>query len=337
MRVVKVAIAGLGGVGRATAELLLSRRGRYREVYATDVRLAAACGSRSGRADPDGLEASDLDALEDGRTGPDFIAASGADILIEAGPSDFRTGGPGLVYIHASLSAGLDTIVVSKGALVHSGSALRQLAKSTGATLKLSGAAASALPTIDLLEHSLKGCRVVRVEGILNATTNYLLDAMTTRGIDFHEALRQAQAGGFAEANPSNDVDGWDTAAKLVLIANFGLGADLTMEDVQVEGIGSVTMDRVQAWRADGVVPKLVGELSWPDGLLRATVGIRTYPTKDPLSQVGGKDKAIRILTEEMGETIAIASGKEPMATAAAALKDLESLLAMRAAGPSSD
>lgn len=96
-------------------------------------------------------------------------------------------------------------------------------------------------------------------------------------------------------------------------------------------------MDTVQAWRADGVVPKLVGELSWPDGLLRATVGIRTYPTKDPISQVGGKDKAIRILTEEMGETIAIASGKEPMATAAAALKDLESLLAMRAAGPSSD
>lgn len=186
MQIYRVAIAGLGGVGRATANLLLSRRRRYRDVYNADVRLVAVCGSRSGLADIHGLEADRLASLDEGLSGPEFIEASGADILIEAGPSDFRTGGPGLAYIRSSLSSGRDTIVISKGALVHSGKPLRELAQGSGALLRLSGAAASALPTIDLIEHDLKGCEVLEIEGILNATTNHLLDAMTTRGIGPH-------------------------------------------------------------------------------------------------------------------------------------------------------
>ncbi|MDU0220375.1 hypothetical protein, partial [Escherichia coli] len=86
-----------------------------------------------------------------------------ADILIEAGPSDFRTGGPGLAYMRSSLASGRDTIAISKGALVNSGRELRALARSSGAMLKLSGAAAAALPTIDLIEHSLKGCDVLEI------------------------------------------------------------------------------------------------------------------------------------------------------------------------------
>ncbi|MEH6717240.1 MAG: homoserine dehydrogenase [Aurantimonas endophytica] len=332
MRVAKVAIAGLGGVGRATAMLLLSRRERYLRLYGTDVRLVAVCGSRSGLSDASGLEADRLDTLQAGLSGPEFVAASGAGILIEAGPSDFRTGGPGLAYIRPSLSDGRDTIVISKGALVHSGRELQALAEASGATLKISGATAGSLPTIDLLEHSLLGCTVLRMEGILNATTNYLLDAMTTRGIGFNEALREAQAGGFAESDPRNDTEGWDTASKLLILGNFGLGLDLAMDDIPVEGIHSVTEERIKAWQADGLVPKLVGSLVLDDGAARASVGIKTYPRADPLAQVRGKNKAIRITTDAMGETIAIGSGTEPLATSAAALKDLEHILAARSA-----
>ncbi|EKE79044.1 homoserine dehydrogenase [Oceanibaculum indicum P24] len=332
MNVVRVAIAGFGGVGRATANLLLSRRDRYRRVYGTDIRLVAVCGSRSGLADADGLETGRLDALEPGLSGPEFIEASGADILIEAGPSDFRTGGPGLAYIRSSLSSGRDTIVISKGALVHSGPSLRAMARSSGALLKLSGAAAAALPTLDLIEHSLKGCEVLEVEGILNATTNYLLDAMTTQNLGFDEALGRAQAGGFAEADPRNDTEGWDTASKLILIANFGLDAGLTMDDLVVDGIQSITEQQIEAWRKEQRVPKLVGSLIRTGGAIRAAVGVRTYPLSDPLAQVSGKNKAIRITTDAMGETIAIGSGTEPLATAAAALKDLEHILTARAA-----
>lgn len=330
MQVMKIAIAGFGGVGRATAELLLSRRERYRRFYGADVRLVAVCGSRSGLFDADGLEVDRLDALEPGLTGPDFVAASGASILIEAGPSDYRTGGPGLPYIRSALSGARDVIVISKGALVHSGRELRALARGSNALLKISGAAAAALPTIDLLGHSLLGSRVLKLEGILNATTNYLLDAMTARGIGFDEALREAQAGGFAEADPRNDTEGWDTAAKLLLIANFGLGGDLAMDDIAVTGIQSVTRVEIEAWRAEGFVPKLVGGLTFENGELQAHVSIRTYPMTDPLAHVGGKSKAIRFTTDAMGETIAISHGPEPLATAAAALKDLEQILMAR-------
>ncbi|MBB4278389.1 homoserine dehydrogenase [Rhizobium mongolense] len=330
MKTFRIAIAGFGGVGRATAGLLLSRRARYCEAYDADVRLVAVCGSRSGVKSVDGLEKEQLSTLEDGLSGLAFIEESGADILIEAGPSDFRTGGPGLAYLRSSLSAGLDTIVISKGALVHSGRELRALSKGSGAILKLSGAAAAALPTIDLVEYNLKGCEVLEVEGILNATTNYLLDAMTTRGIGFGDALREAQLGGFAEADPRNDTEGWDTACKLLILANFGLGADLTMNDLTVEGIQSVSAERIDAWRGQGLVPKLVGRLSRVNGATRAQVGIRTYPLADPFANIRGKDKAIRIVTDAMGATLAIGSGKEPLATAAAALKDLEHILVAR-------
>ncbi|RVH34288.1 homoserine dehydrogenase [Sinorhizobium meliloti] len=332
MRTVRVAIAGFGSVGRATASLLLSTRARYRKVCGVDIRLVAVCGSRAGLSDDRGLGEDQLGALEDGLSGPAFIEASGADLVIEAGPSDFRTGGPGLGYIRSALSAGRDTIVVSKGALVHSGRGLRQLARRSGALLKLSGAAVAALPTIDLVDHSLKGCMVLKVEGVLNATTNYLLDAMMTRGIGFDAALREAQLGGFAEADPRNDTEGWDTACKLLILANFGLNADLTMDDLTVEGIQSVTGERIEAWRREGLGPKLVGGLTRADGTLRAAVGIRTYPLADPFANIRGKDKAIRIVTDAMGETTAIGSGKEPLATATAALKDLEHILTVRAA-----
>lgn len=334
MSVIKVAIAGFGSVGRATANLLLARRDRYRRVYGVDVRLVAVCASRSGLADANGLEPEHLDTLEAGLSGPAFIAASGAGILIEAGPSDFRTGGPGLAYIRSSLSAGCDTIVISKGALVHSGRELRAAAGSTGAMLRLSGAAAAALPTIDLVDHSLKGCEVLAIEGILNATTNYLLDAMMNQGLGFDEALGRAQAGGFAEADPRNDTEGWDTACKLILIANFGLDADLAMDDLSVEGLQSIEARHIEAWRRQRLAPKLIGRLVRTDGAIRASVGVRTYPMTDPLAHVSGKNKAIRITTDAMGETIAIGSGTEPLATAAAALKDLEHILKARTSRP---
>lgn len=332
MRVIRAAIAGFGGVGRATANLLLARRDRYRQVHDADIRLVAVCGSRSGLADPGGLETGRLDMLEPGLSGPEFIEASGADILIEAGPSDFRTGGPGLAYIRSALSAGRDTIVISKDALVHSGPELRAFARTSGAMLKLSGAAAAALPTIDLLEHSLKGCEVLEIEGILNATTNYLLDAMMDQNVGFEEALGRARAGGFAEADPRNDTEGWDTASKLILIANFGLDADLTMDDLVVAGIQSITEQHIAGWREQRLAPKLVGSLVRADGVTRAAVGVRLYPLTDPIAHVSGKNKAIRITTDAMGETIAIGSGTEPLATAAAALKDLEHILTARAA-----
>jgi homoserine dehydrogenase len=331
----RVAIAGFGGVGSAVATLLLSRRERFIRLYGKDVRLVAVCGSRAGTSNPSGLENEDLKTLDPGSSGADFLLSSGADVLIEAGPTDFRTGAPGLDYIKSFLSAGRDAVVVSKGALVHSGRELRHLARQTGATLRISGATGAALPNIDLLEHALQGCSILQIEGILNATTNYLLDAMITDGTSFPDALAHAQVAGFAEADPRYDVEGWDTACKMLLLANFALDADLMIDDITVDGIQNVTSAMIDEWRQSRQVPKLVGRLWYEEACPRIRVGIEALSVDDLLAQVRGKNKAIRISTDTMGEITTFGCGTEPTATAAAALKDLERILASRTASVS--
>lgn len=330
MKHIHVAIAGFGGVGRAVASLLLARRNRYRSLYDVDVRLAAVCGSRAGLSSTDGLELQDFDRLIEGRSGPDFLLASKPDVLIEAGPSNFRTGGPGLGYIESALDAGIDTIVISKGALVLDSMGLQGRAGKTGTFLKVSGATAAALPTIDLLEYNFKGCEFLHIEGILNATTNFLLSAITDDSMSFADALAKAQRSGFAESDPRNDTEGWDTAAKLLILANFGLDAGLTMDNIAVEGIQNVTDAQVNAWKDAKLVPKLIGSIVRNDGIYSAKVGVKALPASDIFSQVTGESKAIRITTDTMGEIVAIGSGAEPMATASAALKDFEHILMAR-------
>ncbi len=327
MKRINVAIAGFGGVGRAIAGLLLARRERYCSVFGVDIRLVAVCGSRAGNASRDGLEPHDFDALIDSLSGVDFILEARPDVLIEAGPSNFRTGAPGHAYIGAALDAGIHAIVISKGALVRDGQGVRERAARSGSLLKVSGATAAALPTIDLLEYNLRGCEFLHIEGILNATTNFLLTAMMEDGLSFAEALRKAQAGGFAERDPRNDTEGWDTACKLLILANFGLDANLTMDDLAVEGIQGITKAQIRTWKADGAVPKLVGTITREGSLIQASVGVKTLPASDVFAQVMGKNKAIRVRTDTMGEIVAIGGGAEPMATASAALKDLEHIL----------
>lgn len=328
MRQVRVVISGFGNVGRQIARMLLDRRARYRELYGADVRLVAVCNSRAGIRNDHGIAQGDFAEMVPGANGADFLAATRPDVLIEAGPSDFATGGPGLSYLSALLAEGCDAVVVSKGALVHSGSRLREIAASSGARIRISGATAAALPTIDVIETGLLGCRVLSLEGVLNATTNYLLNAMMARRIEFADALGEAQAGGFAESEPSRDIDGWDTACKLLILANFGLGLDLRMDDVTVSGIGHVTLDDVDGWKGEGVFPRLVGRLDLQEGRPVASVAVRTYPLDDPFAHIAGKTKAMRAQTDCMGEILTMGGGPEPMATASAALKDLELLLA---------
>ena len=121
--------------------------------------------------------------------------------------------------------------------------------------------------------------------------------------------MAKAQADGFAESDPRNDTGGWDTACKLLLLANFGLDADLTIKDMLVEGIQSVTDDMITAWRAEGLVPKLVGRYWYEGSTAHASVGVQTFDRADPLAHVTGKNKAIRITTDTWAESSPWAQG----------------------------
>jgi len=327
VRRINVAIAGIGGVGRRVAELLYSRQERYARVHGVDVRLVAACGSRAGIACPNGLRESDLAELIPGQCGPDFLLNAYPDVLIEAGPTDILTGQPGADYIGRALDHGVHAIVISKGALVVYGQSLRARAAENRAMLKVSGATAAALPTIDLLEHGLMGCEIHSIEGILNATTNYLLSAMAEDGVSLDSALKEAQERGMAESDPRKDIEGWDTAAKLLILANFGLGADLSLKNIAVEGIERLSTQTIDEWRNQGQVPKLIGRVTLGDGGCRGSVRVEPVPADDVFALVTGKTKALRVHTDVMGDIISIGYGSGPTATAAAALKDLEHIL----------
>ena len=325
-----LAITGFGAVGKAVAGLILARQERYQNVYHADVRLTAVCGSKGGLYDQDGLTAahlSDSGGFVQGLTGEHFIKSAQADVLFEAGPSDFKTGGSGYLYMKLAFHQHMHVVAISKGALVFDYPGLRDLSKKQGVSLHLSGATAAALPTIDLLTYNLAGCEFTCIEGILTATTNVILSQMMEQGSSFHEALLDAQRLGVAESDPGFDVDGWDTACKITILANAALDAHLDIRDIERSGIGDVTIDKVNEWRDAKLVPKLIGCILKTGSEWSASVKLQLYPRDHIFGQVQGQNRAIRVVTDVMGEFIAIGGGSEPLATAAAALKDFEHLL----------
>ena len=326
-----LAITGFGMIGRTVAGLLWQRHAHYAKRYGVDVRLTAVCGSRAGLYAPDGLRGPNAparDELKTGLTGVGFIERTNANVLIDAGPTDYDTGGPAYAYLHSALTRGLHAIAISKGALIFDLAGLRALAVEKGVALKFSGATAAALPTLDLLEHNLAGCRVLKVEGILTATTNYVLSRMMV-GIALPDAVVEAQRLGMAEPDPRFDMEGWDTACKITLLANAAFAANLKLNQVVREGIAEISRSDVDTWKAAGVVPKLVGEIVVGEHSVSASVRIRTYAHDHPFAQVGARMKAIKVETDAMGEVVAIC-GSSPLATAAAALKDFEHILMKR-------
>lgn len=322
-----IAITGFGAIGKAVAQIVAQRQSHYQTRYGADVRVVAVCGSRAGLIDPKGLALDDEApvTLQPGVTGDGFLQNAGADVLIEAGPTDYETGGAGYRYIREALGRGMHAISISKGALVFDYPGLAQLARNNGVQLKISGATSAALPTIDLLQYNLAGCRILEVEGIVTATSNFVLSSMMD-GQSFDDAVAEAQRLGMAEPNPRFDVEGWDTACKINILANAGFGANLKLHDIPRAGIEQISAADIARWKSEGVVPKLVGRIDNLGDSLRASVELRTYALDHPFAQVSANMKAIRVRTDIMGEIMAIGV-TSPLATAAAALKDFEHLL----------
>ena len=169
----------------------------------------------------------------------------------------------------------------------------------------------------------LAGTHVSSIEGILNGTTNYILSKMRNNGTPYDVALKEAQNFGIAETDPSYDVEGKDTANKIVLIANQVFGKTVGLADITVKGITRVTPDDIEAASKDGKVIKLIGTAQMVDGDLRLSVAPKAIDEKHPLAAVNGSEKAITYMTDTMG-SITVSGGKSsPVGAAAAVLKDL--------------
>jgi homoserine dehydrogenase len=333
MKKVPLVLTGYGNVGRSFVRLLLDKRQDCARRYGLDLDLTAVL-RRGGGWLAEGCDdfealAADPSAPLDSHSGwtpgltlEEALSRTTPGVLVECTPSNWRTGEPQLAFFHLALDGGWHIAAASKGALVVDFKNLRAKAKANGLALKFSGATAAALPTLDVGTISLAGADILRIDGILTGTTNYILGRLE-QGMSFAAALAEAQSKGIAEPDPSMDIDGWDTACKLLLIANSAAGLDLTLADIKVEGIRGITAADLAKVRAEGKVLKLLGRLIWNDGRYTAEVKPVPVEASHPLYRLSGTSKGIAFLTDTMG-TVAVTDGKsDPRGTAAAVLKDI--------------
>jgi len=309
MKKVSVALLGFGNVGRAFAQYLTDKS------FNIDINAIADSSGGLILTDELSLERAashkesfgSLDELAPGQIIIDhreFIRAlphSGIRVLVECLPTNIATGEPGLSLITEALGSGIHVVTVDKGPLVHGFETLQRIARESGAQLRYSGTTGISIPD------EITGERVVEIRGVLNGTTNYVLTEMQQNNRSFQDALAQAQADGIAEPDPSLDIEGWDTASKILILAKSLMGADARLDDVSRIGIGAETETLIRTGLESGRVVRLVGRARIWQGCVRVSVAPKLLKPDSPFYAVSGTSKAAVFRTRDAGDVVASA------------------------------
>ncbi|MDI6022118.1 homoserine dehydrogenase [Leucobacter sp. UT-8R-CII-1-4] len=326
-RDLRVALLGSGSVGSQVARLLLDQGDE----------LAARIGARLQLI---GIAVRDLDAKRDVELPRELFTTDaeqlvlGADIVIEL------MGGiePARSLILRAIEGGADVITGNKALIAAHGPELAQAAEQVGAQLSYEAAVAGAIPIIRPLRESLAGDHIVRVMGIVNGSTNYILDRMDRFGDSAEEAMRVASELGYLEADPTLDVEGYDAAQKATILARIAFHTDVPVDSVHREGITKVTLDQIEAASRAGYVIKLLAiaeRLTTADGL--EGVSARVYPAlisrEHPLAAVHGGKNAVFVEAEAAGELMFYGAGAGGVETASAVMGDLVTAARRHVAG----
>lgn len=323
----RLAINGFGNIGQAFAELLE----RKQTELNLPIRVVAIVTRSRGRIyNADGLALGDVlrqfeaegRLPDEGWDLADLLQDGKADVLIEATPTNLQTGGDALEIFRVALSSGVHVATVNKGPLAVAYQELMALSQSHNVRLLFEGTVMAGTPSIRLAQSALQGNRILSARGIVNGTTNYILTQMET-GMTYEDALGQAQALGYAEPDPSGDVDGWDAAAKVLILSSMLYDNPLKLEDLSVTGITGITLTDIQRAQQDDKRWKLIAEVT-PQG---GSVQPMLLDGDNPLASVGGATNAITYQTELLGDVTLIGAGAGRVETAFALLADVMSLL----------
>jgi len=330
---VRIVIAGFGTVGQGLAEVLHTKSALLKDSFNEPIKIVAAFDSKSYAKDDDGLDPMELvrRKRETGSVGPDrmrsgveLLASLRYDVLVEASPTNIDNGGEGLKHVEHALKNGKDVITVNKGPLALKFWELNRLAAKNGATIRFEGSVGGAMPIVNLCSENLKGERVRSIRGIFNGTCNFILSRMDN-GLPFEQALKEAQQLGYAESDPRYDIEGIDAACKVVILANAVFKRNVKFSDVSITGIASVSADAIELASEQGMVIRLIGEVS--DTALE--VSPRLVPKGHPLS-VSGTLNVAQILTDLAGPITVSGKGAGRIETASAILSDLIAIMDRR-------
>lgn len=326
-RPIRVALLGAGSVGAEVARLLLEQKAELQSRVGAELELVGVAvrdlkTKREGF--PKELLTTDAESL-----------ILGADIVIEVmGGID-----PAKDYIKLALNSGADVVTANKSLLATHGTELFNLAEQVGAQLYFEAAVAGAIPIIRPLRESLGGDRVTRIMGIVNGSTNYILDRMDKTGISLEEAMAEATKLGYLEADPALDVQGFDAAQKAAILATLAFHTEVPLDQVHREGILSITSYQMKAAKRDGFVIKLLAICEFIDADATGPEGIsvRVYPAlvprTHPLAAVNGAYNAVFVEAEAAGSLMFYGSGAGGTQTASAVLGDVVSAAKRHVAG----
>ena len=327
----RIILIGYGVVGQSFTKLLLSKLVDLYNLYGMKPRIVACVDNKGSAIDTSGLDIQRLLEIKKnkGTVGEYYnnnksklepiqiIENIDAEIVMELTPTNLKDGEPGLSHIISAMKYGKNVITVNKGPLSVAFSSLIELANFNGISFKFSGTVGGGTPILEFAKRCLKGDRIVSFKGILNGTTNYILSKME-EGLTFNDALNDAQNKGYAEAVPSLDIDGYDAAAKLVIMANWLMGMKVALEDVNRNGISTVKTQEVSEALKKGNAVKLVATCENKKLVVKPI----EVSKLDPLC-VNGTLNSVTFSLEYAGNQTIIGRGAGGIETASAVLRDM--------------
>ncbi|MBU2559350.1 homoserine dehydrogenase [archaeon] len=326
----RVQLIGFGNIGQGLAHVLLKKGNSLKKKHGLDIKIVSISDITGTVANDKGVDLKRaLDVM--GKTGklikyPGAKKMSGleaiekidADVVIEATVSNVKTGEPGLSHMLAAMKQKKHVVTSNKGPLALKFKKLQSTAEKNGVEFRFEASVGGAMPILNLARNCLSGDEVLAIRGILNGTTNYILTRMLKEESPFDIVLREAQELGIAEADPSYDIDGIDTASKLVILANAIMGADAAFKDVRIQGIRNITPEAIKLAEEGGYAVKLIGEVSGS----HLEVSPRLVPLNHPLNVEGALNVAT-FETDVAGEVTIVGKGAGSIETNSAILSDL--------------
>lgn len=325
MKTVRLSLIGFGAVGQGVAQAILQKK-EILKGQGIDICVVGISDSKGSEINVKGIDLKT--ALE--RKKQKGTVAKGNDsafeiiqdveheIVVEATPTNIKNGEPGLSNMSAAFNSGRHVVTSNKGPLALCFSQLKEAAEDNGVFFRYEATVGGAVPIFNLIHESLAGNRVIGIEGILNGTTNYILTRMAQERLPYELVLKEAQELGIAETDPTYDVEGIDSACKLVILANSVFGEAATYRDVEVTGITKITPEALELASKNNYVVKLICEAG--NGTL--IVAPRLVPKKHPLA-VGGTLNVASILTDLAGRITISGKGAGSIETASSILSDI--------------
>jgi len=318
----RVGIAGLGTVGASVARVLQEKATELTRQCGRQIAVTAV-SARSKRTNR-GVDLAGAKWFDD----PVALAAEAdIDVFVELIGGDE---GPARAAVKAALEAGRHVVTANKALLAKHGVALAEIAEKKGVLLNYEAAVAGGIPVIKTMREALAGNTVNRVFGILNGTCNYILTRMEAEGISFDECLKDAQRLGYAEADPTFDIEGHDTAHKLSILTALAFGTKISAGDIYMEGISNISQADIRAAAELGYRIKLLGVAQRTDSGIEQRVHPTMVPTASVIAQVHGVTNAVAIETDILGELLLSGPGAGGNATASAVVGDIADIAKSR-------